>query len=1139
MRHLGMKTALVLAVMATGCVTDERVEVQLCPEGSLKTEPGVCGCDVEDVDGDGDTIMDCVDLCPEDANKSAPGTCGCGVPDTDTDGDTVPDCFDLCPEDQNKKDPGACGCGVPDADTDGDTVPDCFDLCPEDPNKKAPGTCGCGMPDIDTDGDTVPDCLDKCPEDPNKTSTGLCGCGVVDTPEGILDSDGDGVIDCLDGCPNNPYKTAPGSSTCEDRDTDGDGVEDALDDCPYNPTIQKLAEGGSCNFKTETIENGETIDVFEVWSAYDLVELRKYLETSPLGMDYSRCEEEEKLICGPEPDTAYLCAGGLSRKTMCYGGCSVDGEATVCKRCNETTENHEIGECCTSTDSIFVCTSDKKYKTCEKIDGVEQIVELECDNGYACSEGGGKASCKAMEVAEGALTTGGNAGDECNSSQYKSTCTSETQMLVCLDGKVAIETVEYCKEDASTGWSIALPLIAPTYKLRVKLMQDIELADALPIVEKESAQCAADWTPMNINHVDFDGQGHTIYLSKRRSECMLNDSLFTIVSKSRVSNLNLSYNIGGQSVSVLSIDIVDSIIEHLSYRGERRSTYPLFSESRIINGNPIPTSTLSDSIESSRVEDVKFDIPVLHSSEFSHKVTNSLLKDIAIRVGKQYCDSSISIDGKCHIISRLHQSSLVNVSYDIDRLDFTSSSTGIIKRWSMLPTVDDALFENLSLKISSIDVSHVQTIDQFNIVSFSSVMNVDGMHIELGDIVDEKTKPSNSHIINTFNGINVVNSPSRVLNDVTFNAGRIQANDISLLNQSNAKLTKSTFKTGDIDSDVFVLFNFEKPEEKTEVEGLSVEIGNIKSESKTTLFDGNNYTIDQLNVKAGVIETPVYVMMGENTKTTLKHADLSFDEIHSIDRAELMSYMGPRGFTGEDISISAKKVTSEKIVGFNDKMIDSKIQGLRIDIGEINAGSFAGLGLIQGSALTNIAVRVDRVVTKDSLYLISEFTDSEMTNGSFYGNLYGKADKTFPFVRVWGKEKGTPKMENVVSSMSAYTYTANAETGAMENIKPVVNSVFLNEFTKPTTEPPDDTIKPVATNVYWLKRVAAAKPFSSNDYAGFTPYYIDKTIDANGKTAQDVVTALGANWEILSATEDGATIEIPWLKKPAAATNEP
>ena len=1137
MRHLGMKTALVLAVMATGCVTDERVEVQLCPEGSLKAEPGVCGCDVEDVDGDGDTIMDCVDLCPEDQNKKAPGTCGCGVPDTDTDGDTVPDCFDLCPEDQNKKDPGPCGCGVPDTDTDGDTVPDCFDLCPEDPNKKAPGTCGCGMPDIDTDGDTVPDCLDKCPEDPNKTLAGLCGCGVVDTPKGTLDSDGDGVIDCLDGCPNNPYKTAPGSSTCEDRDTDGDGVEDALDDCPYNPTIQKLAEGGSCNFKTETIENGETIDVFEVWSAYDLVELRKYLETSPLGMENSRCEVG-KLICGPAPYTAYYCPVGLSRKTMCYGGCSVDGEETVCKRCKETTATLEIGECCTSTDSTFVCTSDKKYKTCEKIDGVAQIVEHECKNGYACieGEGGGKASCKAMEVAEGALTTGGNAGDDCNSSQYESTCTSETQMLVCLDGKVAIETVEYCKEDASTGWRIALPLIAPTYKLRVKLMQDIELADALPIVEKESAQCAADWTPMTINHVDFDGQGHTIYLSKHRSECMLNDSLFTSVSQSRVSNLNLSYNIGGQSVSVLSIEIVDSIIEHLSYRGERRSTYPLFSESRIMDGNPLFTSTLSNSIESSRVEDIKFDVPVLHSSEFSYGVTSSLLKDIAIRVGKQYCDSSISINGKCHIISSLYRSSLVNVSYDIDRLDFTSSSTLKINKWSMLPSVYNAFFENLSLKISSIDLSHVKRIEDFNIVSLSSVMNVDGMHIELGDIVDEKTKPSNSHVINTFNGINVVNSPSRVLNDVTFNAGRIQANDISLLNQSNAKLTKSTFKTGDIDSDVFVLFDLGETGKETAVEGVSVEIGNIKSKLGTALFDGKNYTIDQLNVKTGVIEAPKYTTMVENTKTTLKHANLSFDEIHSIGRADLLSYSGTGGFTGEDISISAKKISSQKDVTLNNELTDSTIQGLRIDIGEIDANSFVGLGLIQGSALTNIAVRVDRVVTKDNLYLISEFTNSEMTNGSFYGNLYGKADKTFPFVREWVKDNGNPKMENVVSSMSAYTYTANAETGAMENIEPVVNSVFLNVFNTTTPETPD---APVAANVYWLKRVAAAKPFSSNDYAGFIPYYMDKTIDANGKTTQDVVTALGANWEILSATEDGATIEIPWLKKPSAATHEP
>jgi len=66
-----------------------------CKKDPDKTEPGVCGCGVPDIDTDGDGILDCQDGCPLDGSKQSPGICGCGVSDTtDTDHDGKPDCID-------------------------------------------------------------------------------------------------------------------------------------------------------------------------------------------------------------------------------------------------------------------------------------------------------------------------------------------------------------------------------------------------------------------------------------------------------------------------------------------------------------------------------------------------------------------------------------------------------------------------------------------------------------------------------------------------------------------------------------------------------------------------------------------------------------------------------------------------------------------------------------------------------------------------------------------------------------------------------------------------------------------------------------------------------------------------------------
>ncbi len=213
-----------------------------CPLDPNKTEPGNCGCGVdENADSDSDGIQDCFDNCINDSNPGQEDGDSDGVGDVcdncpmianpgqeDADSDGVGDVCDNCPDTSNSDQADGDSDGVGDAcdncpmdanpgqeDADSDGIGDACDICPNDADPKQ----------LDTDSDGVGDACDGCPEDPNKTDPGVCGCGNVETG----DTDSDGHIDCIDNC---PMDANPGQ---EDADTDG--VGDLCDNCPndFNP----------------------------------------------------------------------------------------------------------------------------------------------------------------------------------------------------------------------------------------------------------------------------------------------------------------------------------------------------------------------------------------------------------------------------------------------------------------------------------------------------------------------------------------------------------------------------------------------------------------------------------------------------------------------------------------------------------------------------------------------------------------------------------------------------------------------------------------------------------------------------------------------------------------------------------------
>lgn len=124
----------------------------------------------EELDSDGDGILDDADECPTEPEDFDGFQDEDGCPDLDNDGDGVLDVRDSCPNDPEDIDGFQDDDGCPDPDNDADGILDVDDLCPNEPGP--PENNGC--PDPDRDGDGVPDRVDNCPDEPGTVENQGC-----------------------------------------------------------------------------------------------------------------------------------------------------------------------------------------------------------------------------------------------------------------------------------------------------------------------------------------------------------------------------------------------------------------------------------------------------------------------------------------------------------------------------------------------------------------------------------------------------------------------------------------------------------------------------------------------------------------------------------------------------------------------------------------------------------------------------------------------------------------------------------------------------------------------------------------------------------------------------------------------------
>jgi OOP family OmpA-OmpF porin len=220
---------------------------------------GVVLCKEEELDSDGDGVLDYKDKCPNTPKGVKVDEKGCPL---DSDGDGVFDSMDKCPNTPKGVKVDEKGCPV---DSDGDGVLDYMDKCPNTPKGVKVDEKGCP---VDSDGDGVPDYKDKCPNTPRGAKVDKNGCPLVgekllilrginfEFDSAIISKDSEKIIDEA----VNTLKENPSIKTKIEGHTDNTGTEEynlGLSQRRADAVRAYLISKGIVPERLETVGKGE------------------------------------------------------------------------------------------------------------------------------------------------------------------------------------------------------------------------------------------------------------------------------------------------------------------------------------------------------------------------------------------------------------------------------------------------------------------------------------------------------------------------------------------------------------------------------------------------------------------------------------------------------------------------------------------------------------------------------------------------------------------------------------------------------------------------------------------------------------------------------------------------------------------
>lgn len=1118
------------------CIESTYSPIDLCPDDPNKTAPGICGCGIPDTDENGIVKTACLeqygqlDLCPDDPGKTAPGVCGCGVADTDSDEDNTPDCIDECPDDPNKTDKGKCGCNIADFDEDGNEVEFCVDECPDDPNKTEPGICGCGTADDDSDGDGTMDCKDNCDQDSLKTEPGICGCGTPDDDVHMADRDGDTVIDCLDACPDNATKSIKGITDCDSLDSDGDGVNDEDEDCPFNPNIKSKAADGSdpaeCNYNDDGI--------FEIWSAADFERLQTEIDQlinnddiltggkfSCEGSDYYSTYNsvyESKAVRCIDNTHLLVCARDSSIPVYFYKNVPVIScDDTSYDYISLTTTNGSVpstgipsafNQYCSTSGFKSICADSQTRYVCRaynyEISSGYRTEASACPGGCTTTYSGDTPSGSTCNLCTGTYVSSDGDIGQCCYSDYQSTITASGTYKTCISNRIVEIQDSACRMVGDNGMiSCAASKNTVVPIIRAKLMRDLDLSEAYKTQTYGGRNIIVP-RPLDLYKVDLNGNDHTITATANdpKVRAVVTKPIIGNIIESRVHDLNLDYDLGGQTSASFANWSYRSVIEKVGWTGNANLSGSLLDESYSTFGGLIAAIEETEIAESS----VKGSIVSDHTYSMAglvNQVSNSYIHDSTINLS--LLSGRSTVGGAIYRIQNNNIIEKMNVA--IERFEYGYDASGLIyNSWGSHKSLDD-----IKIKLGSVyqNTSGLDFGDDYNFYGLVDTLkntditgNID-IQIDSADLA--------SYFYGVGEEVYLKKSINMVLGDIRSSETiRVLAADLNG-NIDNSKIRVQRLNTWQrpYNPSIYGLANhLGNSNQPLSAKNVDIHIDSIESEATGTVYAASysaNLSDDSaLSVTIDNIKTKGMVYLAGYNPQKLS-GTIDVGTIHS----------------GKDIYTVFSILTN----------YDFDLSNLRIHVKDAKAddGNIYLLGketkysgtVDHISILDNIAVRFDRAEAQ-SIMVIESINSiathmTGLSNIAIYADAYTHAEKLSPlFANTINAEAGLLELSNFVLNTRM---TDCSETD--DNGKAIC--ALYRDLNFATTVTSEDALE--AENVYvrrWDVEQRLVNPLD----AEVTPFGEGD----NAFTTEEIVELLGDKWELLSLGDRESGVKVPWLK---------
>ena len=557
-------------------------------------------------------------------------------------------------------------------------------------------------------------------------------------------------------------------------------------------------------------------------------------------------------------------------------------------------------------------------------------------------------------------------------------------------------------------------------------------------------------------------------------------------------DLNEKYRIDTHDGKCMT-DFVSIDLNHAEFDGKKHTVQFTQDKVRCALTKPIFNQVISSQIHDLNLN---YDMNGRASAVLANEIKSSTVKNVGWN--GDFVSGFSSIYGETGssfsvIADNVHQSTLENIHQtgSIQALD--------MNYYGLVNYLDETKVTNVDIQISDLMLLK-DSVSAFGYIG--NLSEIDDISVSI-----DKLKVYSGSYLGVFQTMH---------DTISFDILNINMNDVDIIStgeyrQGELSLVTDTLtgKLSHLNINVGKLYSYEKVyglmrqiEESASVENVELNLGEMLVKESIYGICYRNYgTIKNVKIQSTALESTVHSIYGamyeQTSSGSIEDATLTFGNIKTMEAIY--------GFASSNYgTIKNYRINAEQL-----ETISGNVNGLVSSTGE-------------DSVIDKVDMMYQTVKASQTVYGIGVFMRGDVSNVSFYGDLYLKSDYDFSIMNRGVSESS---YHNIVASMRVRQRNYDETTG---------NYTDLTLFNKPYCfERLDMGVAPVVNYYYRGDETQESVRFieegrtAADEFIAFQPTASEDVL--NGIVAK-LNTAEADVWTWAEVEEDGAKIKIPRLK---------